>query len=100
MLQLLPCGQSSLQSELLSICKHVLGLRGSPAQASLLDELGPQPLQIIWLEACVNFFAIDCTVSRGNSLLWEAMRANVELSRDCYKAWRARLALFSSVLVY
>jgi hypothetical protein len=25
MLQLLPCDQSSLQSELLSICKHVLG---------------------------------------------------------------------------
>jgi hypothetical protein len=32
---------------LLSICKHVLGLRGSVAQASLLDELGLQPLQII-----------------------------------------------------
>jgi hypothetical protein len=31
------------QSELLSICKHVLGLRGSVAQASLLDELGLQP---------------------------------------------------------
>jgi hypothetical protein len=29
MLQLSPCGQSSLQSELLSICKHVLGLHGS-----------------------------------------------------------------------
>jgi hypothetical protein len=35
MLQLSPCGQSSLQSELLSIGKHVLGLRGSVAQASL-----------------------------------------------------------------
>jgi hypothetical protein len=33
MLQLSPCGQPSLQSELLSICKHVLGLRGSVAQA-------------------------------------------------------------------
>jgi hypothetical protein len=33
MLQLSPCGQSSLQSELLPICKHVLGLRGSVAQA-------------------------------------------------------------------
>jgi hypothetical protein len=33
MLQLKPCGQSSLQSELLSICNHVLGLCGSVAQA-------------------------------------------------------------------
>jgi hypothetical protein len=45
MLQLSPYGQPSLQSELLSICKHVLGLRGSVAQASLLDELGLQPSQ-------------------------------------------------------
>jgi hypothetical protein len=45
-LQRSPCGQSSLLSALLSICKHVLGLRGSVAQASLLDELGLQPLQI------------------------------------------------------
>jgi hypothetical protein len=37
-LQLSPCGQSSLQSKLLSICKHVLGLRDSVAQASQLDE--------------------------------------------------------------
>jgi hypothetical protein len=43
MLQLSPCGQSSLQSELLSICKHALGLGGSIAHASLLDELGLQP---------------------------------------------------------
>jgi hypothetical protein len=60
MLQLSP---SSLQSELLSICKHVLGLRGSVAQASILDELGLQPLQIIWLKACVKFFATACSVS-------------------------------------
>jgi hypothetical protein len=38
MLQLSPCGQSSLQSELLSIFKHFL--RFAAAQASLLDELG------------------------------------------------------------
>jgi hypothetical protein len=76
-----PCGQSSLQSELLSICKHVLGLCGSKAQASLLDELGLQPSQIIWLKACVEFFATACSASRGNPLLWEAMRANVELSQ-------------------
>jgi hypothetical protein len=87
MLQLSPCGQSSLQSQLLPICKHVLGLRGSVAQASLLDELGQPPLQFIWLKACVKFFATACTNSRGNPLLWEAMRANVELSRDCHKAW-------------
>jgi hypothetical protein len=37
MLQLSPCGQFSLQSELLSICKHVLGLRGSVAQASQMS---------------------------------------------------------------
>jgi hypothetical protein len=73
MLQLSPCGQSSLQSELLSICKHVLVLRGSVAQASLLDELGLQPLQIIWLKACVKFLDTVCTASRGNPLLWEAM---------------------------
>jgi hypothetical protein len=53
MLLLSPCGQSCSQSELLSICKHFLGLRGSLAQASLLDELGLQPLQIVWLKACV-----------------------------------------------
>jgi hypothetical protein len=94
MLQLSPCGQSSLQSELLSICKHVLGLRGSVAQASLLDELGLQPFQIIWLKACVKYFATDCSASRGNLLLWEAMRAIVELSTDCHKAWCARLAWF------
>jgi hypothetical protein len=79
MLQLSPCGQSSLLSELLSICKHVLGLRGSVAQASLLGKLGLQPLQIIWLKACVKFFATACSASRGNPLLWEALRANVEL---------------------
>jgi hypothetical protein len=66
MLQLSPCGQSGLQFELLSICKHVLGLHGSVAPASLLDELGLQPLQIIWLKACVQFFATDCTASRVN----------------------------------
>jgi hypothetical protein len=86
MLQLSPCGQSSLQSELLSTCRHVMGLRCSVAQASLLDELGLQPLQIIWLTACVKFFATACTASRGNPLLWEAMRANVELLRDCHRA--------------
>jgi hypothetical protein len=86
MLQLSSCGQSSLQSELLSICKHVLGLRGSVAQALLLDELGLQPLPIIWLKACVKVFATACSDSRGNPLLWEAMRANVELSKDCHKA--------------
>jgi hypothetical protein len=94
MRQLSPCGQSSLESELLSICKHVLGLRGSVAQASLLDELGLQPLQIIWLQACVKFSATACSASRGNPLLWEAMRANVELSMDCHKAWCAWLAWF------
>jgi hypothetical protein len=94
MLQLSPCGQSSLQSELLSICKHVLGLCGCVAQACLLDELGLQPLQTIWLKACVKFFVTACTDFRGNPLLWEAMRANVELSRDCYKAWCAWLAWF------
>jgi hypothetical protein len=94
LLQFSPCGQSSLQSELLSICKHVLGLRGSVAQASLLDELGLQPLQIIWLKACVKFFATACSASRGIPLLCEAMRANVELSKDCHKAWCARLAWF------
>jgi hypothetical protein len=92
MLQLSPCGQSSLQSELLSIGRHVMGLHGSVAQASLLDELGLQ--QIIWLKACVKFIATVCTASRGNPLLWKAMRANVELSKDCHKAWRARLACF------
>jgi hypothetical protein len=94
MLQLSPYGQSSLQSELLSICMHVMGLRGSVAQASLLDELGLQPLQSIWLKACVKFFATACIASRDNPLLWEAMQANVELVRDCHKAWRARLAWF------
>jgi hypothetical protein len=94
LLQLSPCGQSSVQSELLSICKHVLGLRGSVAHASLLDEVGLQPLQVIWLKACVKFFATACAASRGNPLLWEAMRANVDLSKDCHKAWCARLAWF------
>jgi hypothetical protein len=69
MLQLSPCGHPSLQSELLSICKHVLGLHGSVAQASLLNELGLQPLQIIWLKACVEFFCLHCfqmqTVAMG-----------------------------------
>jgi hypothetical protein len=73
MLQPSPCGQSSLLSEVLPICKHVLGLHGSVAQASLLDELGLQPLQIIWLKACVKFFATACSDSRGNPSLWEAM---------------------------
>jgi hypothetical protein len=78
----------------------MLWLRGSLAQASLVHKLGLQPLQIIWLKACVKFFATACTASRGNPLLWEAMRTNVELSRDCHKAWCARLACFSSELVY
>jgi hypothetical protein len=60
-LQLSPCDQSSLQSELLSTCKHVLVLHCSVAQASLLDELSLQLLQIIWLKACVKFFATACT---------------------------------------
>jgi hypothetical protein len=64
MLQLSPCGQSSLQSELLSICKHVLRFHGSIAQAPLLSMLGLQPVQIIWLNACVKFFAIACHASR------------------------------------
>jgi hypothetical protein len=42
---------------LLSICKHGLGLCDFIAQTSLLDELGRQPLQIIWLKAGVKFFA-------------------------------------------
>jgi hypothetical protein len=62
--------------------------------SDLQDKLGLQPLQIIWLKACVKFFTTACTSSRGNPLLWEAMRANVELSRDCHKAWCARLAWF------
>jgi hypothetical protein len=73
MLQLSPCGQSSLQSELLSICKHVLGLCGSVAQACLLNELGLQPLQIIWRKACAKYFATAFTASRGDPLLWGAM---------------------------
>jgi hypothetical protein len=48
-------------------------------QAQLLDELGLQPLHIIWLKACVKFTTF-CTTSRGDSLLWEAMRAHVEPS--------------------
>jgi hypothetical protein len=48
---------------------HVLGLHGSVAQASLLDELGLQPFQIFWLKACVKFFATACSASRGNPLL-------------------------------
>jgi hypothetical protein len=51
MLQLSHCGQSSVQFELLSICKRFLGLRGSVAQVSLVDELGLQPLEIIWLKS-------------------------------------------------
>jgi hypothetical protein len=85
MLMLSSCGQPSSQSELQSIWKHVLGLRGSLAQASLLDELGLQPLQIIWLKACVKFFATACTASKGNPLLWEAMRANVE---ELFQGWK------------
>jgi hypothetical protein len=86
MLQLLTCGQPSLagqQLELLSICKHGLELHGC---RPLLDELGLQPLQIIWLKACVKFFALTCGASRGNPLLWEAMRAKVELSKDCHRS--------------
>jgi hypothetical protein len=66
MLQLSHCGQSSVQFELLSICKRFLGLRGSVAQASFLGEFGLQPLKIIWLKACVKLFATACTASRGN----------------------------------
>jgi hypothetical protein len=39
-------------------------------------------------------FATACSASRGNPLLWEAMRANVVLSKDGHKAWCARLAWF------
>jgi hypothetical protein len=79
MLQLSPCGQSSLQSELLSICKHVLGLRGSVAQASLLDELGLQPLQIIWLKADSVRSPLPLLV-----LLPEAIRC---YGRPCEQMW-------------
>jgi hypothetical protein len=98
-LQLSPCGQYSLQSQLLSICKHVLGLRGCVALASVLDELGLQSLQIKVVKACVKLFATAYTASRGNPLLWEAVRANVELSRDCHKAWCARPAWFLKCIV-
>jgi hypothetical protein len=91
LLQLSPCDQTSPQSELLSLCRHVLGLRGSLAQASLLDELG---LIMTNHVADSMFFTTACTASRGNPLLWEAVRANVELSKDCHKAWWARLAWF------
>jgi hypothetical protein len=47
--------------------KHVLGLRGSVAQASLLDELGLQPLHIIWLKAFVRFFATASTAMGGHA---------------------------------
>jgi hypothetical protein len=59
------------------ICKHVLGLRGSVAQASLLDELGLQTFQIIWLKACVKFFALLV-------LLPEAIRC---YGRQCEQMW-------------
>jgi hypothetical protein len=76
MLQLPPSGMSSLQSELQPIYEQVL--RGTTAQASLPDELVLQPLQVMWLEACVKVFANACAASRGNPLLWEAMRANAQ----------------------
>jgi hypothetical protein len=85
MLQLSPCGQSSLQSELLFICKNVLGLRDFVAQASILFELGLQPLQVIWLKTMHEVFVAAFTASRGNPLLWDAMRAIVELSKDCQR---------------
>jgi hypothetical protein len=50
-----PCGGSDLQSESLSNFRRLLALRGSVAQAVLMDELGIHPLQVYWLEACVTF---------------------------------------------
>jgi hypothetical protein len=45
-------------------------------------------------ESTCEVLATACTASRGNPLLWKAMRANLELSKDCHKAWCARLAWF------
>jgi hypothetical protein len=42
MLQLSPCDQSSLLSELLSFCNHVLWLRGSVAQVPLVEGVNLQ----------------------------------------------------------
>jgi hypothetical protein len=100
MLQLSPCGQSSLQSELLPNSKRVLGLRGSVAQGLTTRRAWPAANTNHLAESMCEFFAAACTASRGSPLLWEAMRAIVELSRDCHKAWCARLAWFSIVLVY
>jgi hypothetical protein len=49
-----PCGESDLQSEILSIFRRLLALRGSVARASLMNELGVPPLQLHWLKACVT----------------------------------------------
>jgi hypothetical protein len=46
-----PCGEFDLQSEILSIFRRLLALRGSVARASLMDELGVHPLQVHWLKA-------------------------------------------------
>jgi hypothetical protein len=51
-----PCGESDLQSEILSIFWRLLALRGSVARANLMDELGFHPLQVHWLKACVTLF--------------------------------------------
>jgi hypothetical protein len=91
MLQLSPCGQSTLQPELLSNCKHILGLSGSVDQATRLSEVGLQPLQVIWAASMCEALRYCLHCSRGNSLLWKAIQTNVELSEDCHKAWCARL---------
>jgi hypothetical protein len=65
MLHLSPFDQSSLQSKLLSFSKHCLGLHGSVAQASLLGELGRQPLLVIWLDFYAQFCAPDCMVPKA-----------------------------------
>jgi hypothetical protein len=97
MLQLSLCSLSSLQAELLFVYTHVLGLRNSVAQASLLDELGLRPIQIIWLKVCGKFFATACAASRGDTLLRKAMQAAVELLKGCDKAWYAKASLVSQV---
>jgi len=93
-----PCGESDLQSEMLSIFRRLLALRGSVARASLMDELGVHPLQVHWLKACVTFFRAACASQHSSPLFYRAMFANVVLSRHSDTAWCAKLVKFLAVV--
>jgi hypothetical protein len=78
MLQLSLWGQPRVLSEVLSM-QALLGVRGSVAHASLIDELGLQPLRVSLRKARVDIISTVCPAARpcnSTAVLSEDSRPN------------------------